>query len=248
MQVQLGFSTGALYQTNFDLVDKVGIIREAGYQAIELSFLRPKEFNETEVRKLLVYGSRYLKYFNFVSLHAPEYGYDFDDTTREIFELINWLNNEGRHLDLVVFHPHTVVNFDVFHLPAFRIAFENMDYRKVTFGKVSDMKTVLDKKESFAMVLDVMHAYSNDPMLKLVADFYQKLGRRIAAVHLSGYADGHHAPLFQTGQVEIIRAVQDLSIPPSFGVPVIVESVLATKEELRQERGYILQAINGIGQ
>jgi hypothetical protein len=246
MQVKLGFSTGALYKTDLDLVSKVEAIRAIGCQAIELSFLRPGEFNETEVRKLLVYGSRYLKHFNFVSLHAPEYGYRFDDTTRRIFELIDWLNNEGRRLDLVVFHPHTVVNFDVFHLPAFKIAFENMDYRKVLYGKVSDMKTVLDKKESFAMVLDVMHAYSNDPMLKLVADFYQRLGRRIAAVHLSGYADGHHAPLFQTGQLKIIRSVQDLKIPQSFGAPIIVESILAT-DELERERDYILQAINGIG-
>ena len=235
MEIKLGFSTGALYKTSLDIVDRLRAIKGTGCRIVELNFLRLEELNLKQLAKL----APRLDDFDHVGLHAPKHDYGQNDTTRRVFDSISELN-EKRVLDMVVFHPDTVIDFGVFADVPFRVALENMDNRKGSYKTAAELEELFTRFPNFSMVLDVNHAFSNDPTTKLAADFYEKLGPKISWVHLSGYAGGHE-PLFQTKQLEIIRSIWD------FGMPIIIESVLAA-DELERERDFILQAIDGMRQ
>ena len=71
--------------------------------------------------------------------------------------------------------------------------------------------------------------------MALAKEFYDRFRGKIVQIHLSGY-QGFHDPLFKTKQSEIIRAIEDLS------VPIIIESILDPKE-LSAEIEYAKQKI-----
>jgi len=132
-----------------------------------------------------------------------------------------------------------VEDFSVFDGLGFTVAFENMDNRKESYRRPEDFEKLLSRNEKFRAVLDVNHIYTNDPSMKLAGLFYEKIGDKIAQIHLSGYAQLHD-PLFQTKQKKIIESIQD------FTVPIIIESTLESKD-LENERDYILEVISGLG-
>lgn len=234
--MRIGFSTGALYKSLPNNISRVGILRKIRYSAIELGFLRLHDFTSRNINDL---PRDVLLGFSYRSFHAPVYEYQNDATTKRIFSEIARLHAK-LPLDLVVFHPDSVIDFGVFEDLPFRVGFENMDDRKDSCQTPAELKTILARSENFSLVLDLNHAYSNDPSMKLAAEFYKRLGPRIAQIHLSGY-NGHHDPLFQTRQAEIIRSIQDLA------VPIIIESVVRPAD-LRKETLYIVWQIvmNGL--
>ncbi len=228
----LGFSTGCLYKSGLNLSQSLDFLRSIGCRAVELGFVKLKDFFSREFADLKAYD---LRGFDYVSLHAPVAEYSYDAQTFRIFTTIDKVD-QLRRFNLVVFHPDTVKNFGIFdrrHID-FNFAFENMDKRKSKFKSVYDMLG-LKILDNFKMVLDVNHAYTNDPTLALTSDFYEKLGDRIVEVHLSGYA-GRHEPLFQTKQREIIKSIQNTK------VPIIVEGIMQP-DEIIQERDYILKVL-----
>ncbi len=235
MKIRLGFSTGALYQSGLNEKGKLEAIKKAGCRSAELGFIRLAEFFKGEPENLTAEDFHDLDY---VSLHAPKHNYGYNSLTRRVFKQIEKLS-KVRAFNLVVFHPDDVENFEVFKDTGFKVAFENMDNRKKSYKEVAELEDLFAQFPDFNMVLDVNHAFSNDSTLKLVADFYKKLGHKIAQVHLSGY-DGYHSPLFQTNQPEIVRSIRD------FSAPIIIESILV-ETDLKQERDYVLQIINGMG-
>ncbi|MBI2669968.1 MAG: hypothetical protein HYX20_02410 [Candidatus Yanofskybacteria bacterium] len=231
MGIRLGFSTGCLYKSIADEKDRLSFLRDSGQSVVELGLVKLNVF-EREITRI---GWNDLSGFDYVSLHAPVAEYGYNVQTDLIFIKIARVHRI-RPFDLVVFHPDTVEDFSVFETcPSFPVAFENMDKRKKTFKSVEDIAELAGQFEDFKMVLDVNHAYTNDPSITLTAEFYEKLGDKIAQVHLSGYT-GYHEPLFQTQQAEIIKSIRDPN------VPIIVEGVLKP-EELIVERDYILKIL-----
>jgi sugar phosphate isomerase/epimerase len=72
--------------------------------------------------------------------------------------------------------------------------------------------------------LDVAHAWTNDPSLRLGHDLLDALGDRLRQLHVSGIErDGTHRPTTQA-DLELYRPVLDRCE----GVPWILESVFAT--------------------
>ena len=100
------------------------------------------------------------------------------------------------------------------------------------------MGEIMYKNERFRFVLDVNHVFTNDETMRLAEELYERVGRRLAEIHLSGYA-GYHEPLHYTKQTKIIAAIRD------FNVPVIIESVLSP-ETLEIELRYITETIKGL--
>ena len=235
MDVTLGFSTGVLYKSGLGLREILKLFRDIGLPAVELNFVSAKDLFALEVEALTAAD---LAGFHYISLHAPcreiWYGYD-DHNEREIFSNICWINGL-RPLDWVVFHPDRVKDFSLFNDLPFNVAFENMDRRKNWGKTVGYMQELLAQNEKWGFVLDVNHAFTNDPTRVLAAEFYHNCGRRLRQIHLSGYA-GYHEALHQTKQEEIIRSI------PDFSLPIIVESVL-TPETLQAERRFILETID----
>lgn len=238
MEIQLGFSTGCLHQSGLRLREQLELIAKTGCTLVELNFLRAEDLVAN--RNADVHGNE-LGPFRYVSLHAPVYAYGRDKGTFDIFAAIRKINRI-RGLDLVVVHPDTVGDFSAFDNLDFPVAFENMDVRKQS-GKIpSDLFKIVDSSEEYRMVLDVNHAFTNNPDdadCRLAAAFWQRLHPWIDQIHLSGYAppEHNHWPLFKTKQNFIIRSIENLKLP------IIVESVLAS-DELIQERDYVLEVIN----
>lgn len=231
IKTRLGFSTGALYQSGLDEKGKLEAIKKAGCRLVELGFIRLAEFFKGGLENLTAEDFHDLDY---VSLHAPKHNYGYNSVTRRVFEQIEKLS-KARALNLVIFHPDDVENFEVFKDARFKVAFENMDNHKKSYREVAELEGLFAQFPDFNMVLDVNHAYSNDSSMKLAAEFSEKLGSKITQIHLSGYS-GYHEPLFQTKQVEIIRSIQGLT------VPIIIESVVEPAD-LKKEMLYIVNQI-----
>lgn len=224
----LGFSTGALARY-MDTKQALHVIKKIGCQAIELGFVRKQRVEDGWMEAIT---KEDLEDFKYVSLHAPKMYYGDNEETRNIFNQIEQIN-KLRSLDLVVFHPDNVVNIEVFKKVSFPIGFENMDSQK-PFGKtVDDLEKILNNDSSFGLVLDTNHIKSNDPSMKTVNEFYSRLGNKIAQYHISGLgSDFPHIPLFQTQEVDILKAVRDLS------KPIICESRLIP-DNIRREKEFI---------
>jgi len=224
----LGVSTGGPNRQQGSLQKVLKAVADAGYNAVELS---RQALGETSI------DTEELAPFSFVSLHAPELPWGKNPETETAFRNIKAIH-AIRPLDCVVFHPDPVKDFSVFNGVSFPVAFENMDWRKASHQSVEDMERIMEHNASFKFVLDVNHVYTNDKTLALAAAFYERLGARLAEIHLSGFATIHD-PLFQTKQDFLIDFIQD------FSVPIILEGVGGV-EELRPEREYVLHAIENI--
>lgn len=232
----LGFSTGCLHRSGLHERKKLELIAATGCEAVELGFINLIDFFGKQLAQFTVLTENDLAPFDYVSLHAPIYAYGHDEQTRRTFNLIRNFHMRVRPLDLVVFHPDAVQDFSVFENLNFPVAFENMDNRKKSYKNVRDLQELMAREENATMVLDVNHAFTNDPTCALAFHFWHDLYTKINQIHLSGYEGAYgllHAPLFKTRQIEIIRSIQNLNLP------IIIESVL-TIDELIQERNYIL--------
>ena len=223
-----GFSTGALHQY-LDTKGALQVIKKLGCPAVELGFVKKSRIEQGWLESIT---KNDLSGFKYVSFHAPKMYYEDNDETREIFHLIEQINNL-RSLDLVLFHPDNVVDIEVFKKVSFPVGFENMDRQK-PFGKTpEDIKKLLDSNPTFHFVLDVNHIKSNDPTMKLADDFYSQLNSKIIQYHVSGLgSDYPHIPLFQTKELDIISAIRDT------GKPIICESRLSP-DTIKKEKEYI---------
>ncbi len=230
MDIQLGFSTGVFYKQKLTLRERIAIIRSIGCHAIELGCVKMETFDSGEIEAL---NSFDLTGFNYVSLHAPTFNYGGPGTER-ILEKVARLH-ANLSFTVVIVHPDTITNIDVFKNCGFPVALENMDNRKTSCQTPDELLALLSKNDDLSFVLDVNHVYSNDKSMKLADEFYERLGDRISEIHLSGYA-GYHEPLYETQQTEILEHVRTVN------TPIIVEGIL-TPETIAKEQKYILEAL-----
>ena len=227
MNIKLGFSTGAFYK-HLSISEAIIFIKNAGCNAVELGFVK---MNNIEEQQLLEITAEDLNGFEFVSFHAPKINYGKNKETEDVFEKIKRIDSI-RKLDIVVFHPDSVEDFDIFDNLSFNIGFENMDNRSDLFKNPQDFKELFSKNKGHKLIVDLNHIYANDRSMKLAGDFYKELGDRINEIHLSGCLTGHQ-PLFETKQLEILEAMRD------FNTPIIIESILQP-QDLIKEKNYIL--------
>ena len=242
MEIQLGFSTGCLYESGLHERKKLELVAAAGCKVVELGFVKLADFLGKQLAQFAVLTTADFAPFDYVSLHAPIYAYGHDKQTERIFNLIRNFHISIGFLDLVIFRPDTVQDFSVFENRGFPVAFENMDNRKPKCKTPPEMLDIFSQIEDARMVLDVNHAFTmdiDDAECRLTSDFWQKLYPWIDQIHLSGYAppEHNHWPLFKTKQDFIIRSIEN------FTKPIIIESVL-TPDELAQERDHVLSVIS----
>ena len=182
-------------------------------------------------------GTNLVQDFDFVSLHArTDVTYANDDSTIALLERLRGLHLR-LGLDSVVFHPDVVEDWRLIRESGLPVSVENMDRNK-SFGKTAHEVAAIVENNDFRLVLDVNHAYTNDPSLELAAEFRRLLGNRISHVHLSGF-QSLHEPLFRTDQPEIVRAV-----PPE--VPIILEGAFGDLSDLTAEIRYVQDQLAGM--
>lgn len=232
----IGFSTGVLFNEPMDMIEKIEIIRNVGCNAVELAYL--KVYHLFDGADRLSAATNILKDFKYVSLHAPTYEYGDNPGTQKIFDIIQQINS-WRKLDLVIVHPHEVLDFSVFKDAGFKVGFENMDRKRKSFGKAylepKDLIGLFSKHSQYSFILDVAHIFCVDPTLTAAVGFFE-LTNQVAEIHLSGY-NVHHAPLSQTKQIELIKLASQFA---KLDTPIIIESTppLGMMEE---ELDYILR-------
>jgi sugar phosphate isomerase/epimerase len=225
---KIGFATGVLHKTIFPVSKKIiEINKNLGCDAIEISCNISERISFLD--KINISD---LKCFKYVSLHAPvrNIKYCNDKKTKEILQKIDQAYKRLK-INYVVIHPDLVEDWGVFKNYSFKIAIENMDWRKDSYKNIKDIRKVV-KKINCKMVLDINHCYTNDKTLKLAKDFWKNFKDIICGIHLSGFTE-FHDPLFKTKQVEILKAV------PKKNIPIIIESMCKNKNEMKKELEYI---------
>jgi len=222
----LGFSTGCLYKTHNSLAKETfDVFRKTGCNAIEITCR-----GIDSISKLSDITTEDLKGFEYISLHAPDFG---DISEEKLEEALRQIEDAHRKLDFkyIVIHPDKIKNWKIFSKFSIPFAIENMDNRKESNRDVDDLKKVFEQIDA-KMVLDLNHCFVNDNSMKLANDFVETFGNRIVEIHLSGF-DWLHEPLYRTQQKEILNAVFDKNLP------IIIESGCETVEDVEKEYRYV---------
>lgn len=231
MKKIIGLTTGFAYKTiNPISIDALNICKRVSSDTVELNCIGGTDKGELHLLKNI--KPEDLADFEHISLHAPSSRiiYRNDSKTKIILDLIE----ETYHrLDIkyVVFHPDTISDYSIFDNYVFPAAIENLDKRKF-FGKnVKDLKKVFQVFDC-RFVLDINHCFSIDPTMRLAEDLISEFKNRLCGVHISGHKK-YHDLLYETRQIEIMKAVAGLN------VPMVIESRCAGEEEAKKEYEYI---------
>lgn len=222
----IGFSTGCLYKTHDALDPKtIDLFRRSDCRAIEIMVHRLSDMKKFENLK-----PSDLQGFEYISLHAPIYDGERKTEYVNALKTIEKMHSEVK-FDAIVLHPDLFDDFSFlkdFNLP---FAIENMDNRKESCKSVESLEKVFNDIE-VPMVFDINHAFSNDPTMKLSEDLVKTFHTKIEEIHLSGF-DTFHDPLFKTKQHVILDAIPDTNLP------IIIESVLDSVEDIETELNFI---------
>jgi hypothetical protein len=230
----IGFSNGALYRV-YKAREKFSakafdVYAQAGSELIEVCINDVPEIDFAAECVPLVVG------YPRKSLHLPtSIRYRDDAATREILEKVSAVYS-ALGAELAVVHPDLIDDVSVFLPYPLAFAIENMDNRKSCFKSDDDMAAFLDANGQWGMVLDVNHAYSNDPSTDLAARMVDRFSSRIKQIHLSGYAQ-FHEPLYETQQREIFDECRRLD------VPIVIESTFDDPADVRLEMEYVLKTL-----
>jgi len=217
----LGFSTGCLYKTHESVSKETfAVFRTLGCNAIEINCLEDKDLEKliSEIKP------RDLEGFSYISLHAPMI------TNIGTLERLQKAQDIF-HFNLIVIHPDEVESWNIFSKFTFPAAIENMDWKK-EIGKYTESRQDIFSKFDAPLVLDLNHCKTNDPSMMLAQEMKEAFKGRIAEIHLSGF-EHLHEPLFKTKQLEILAAIPDKNLP------IILEGVCETVEDLKKEYEYV---------
>jgi len=235
----IGLTTGFLYDSSIPCEKQEKSIsqemikkcKKLGCNAIELNCIGG--FYDTSLRDLARIDKKDLLGFEHVSIHAPCKGAIFTNN-KKTKQVLRLLEAESKRLgiNLVVFHPDSIDDWEVFEIFDMPIAIENLDNRKKTFKNIEDMKKAFKLLPNCKFVLDVNHCKTNDSSMKLAQDFIDNFKDRLAEIHVSGFQD-YHYPIYKTKQIEILDAIPDSNIP------MIIESCCNSLKEAKKEIVYI---------
>jgi len=219
----IGFGTGFLYKTHSRIsAETVKLCKEIGCNAIELNPHDDAEFFLLDKLK-----KKDLAGFDFISLHAPE------KLEKAILDQIQLLHNRFG-FDAITIHASDLARHqEILKTYGMPFSIENVDNRKENGRTLEEMKSIMAGSD-YGVVLDINHAYINDPTLQLADSLWEEFKGRISHFHLSGYK-GFHDPLIETHQTEFINFVKDKN------KPIIIESVLETPAEAKEEFDYIIK-------
>ncbi|MCX6728423.1 MAG: hypothetical protein NTV39_01480 [Candidatus Saccharibacteria bacterium] len=224
----IGFSTGCLYNTH-DSLDPatIDLFRRGGCNAIEIMIHRLPD-----IERFIKLKASDIKGFKYTSVHAPIYREGKKSEYIKAMKAIEKMHREVP-FDAVVLHPDMFDDFSFLKDIGLPFAVENMDSRRESCKNVEDLQKVFTIFD-VPMVFDINHSFTNDPTMELSDDLVKAFKPKIKELHISGFGT-FHEPLFKTKQDMIISAV------PNVDLPIIIESVLDSADEIDIELGYIKQ-------
>lgn len=226
-----GFSLGWIFDTVPDTICNIlRFLRKNDADAVELCL------DPVRLRHMVLFLNQELHAslapFDYVSLHLPEITCRkndslTDEVARQIVSLLSVFN-----VHALVVHPDTIEDWDSlarYNKNTFngKIAVEfPMDKDKKSGRAIEELIEIYDNFPDFSFVLDVQHAYENDPIGNLAIEAAEIMSSRLQHLHVSGQkqnADSvsRHAYLFEADNQADIKEV--LANEIFDGVPRISE-------------------------
>jgi hypothetical protein len=210
--VRLGVSTGAYADLRGDWPALVARARGVSDAAVELGALSGPEL--PELISYLDEGSSLP--FRFVSVHAPTKARIDSDA-----ELARALGALPEMIDAVVLHPDTHADLSLFGELGWLAVIENMDARRHDGRTVAELEAIFAALPDARFCLDVAHAWTVDPTMRLAHDLLDAFKLRLSHVHVSSITEQcKHTPL--TSEFEMLFAPV---LARCIDVPWILEAV-----------------------
>ena len=224
--MKIGFSTGSIHETGLSFPDRIRFFSDLGCKALELGFREEEEIFFSDLAKgkhIELFSS-----FEYISLHTDPY-----PDIETMLDIVTKISNKLT-FDAVVFHPDLFEpHFDLLERYDLPFAVENMDSKKISYKRPTDLKKIFQDFPEFKFVFDLNHAYVNDRSGDLAIKLFESFKYRLTHFHISGYTEIHE-PLYQTKQKEITDNI------PVHDFPMIIESSCRTLDEAKKEYEYIL--------
>lgn len=239
---RIGFSTGASEGRKVTLEKMIDDFIGVGATVAELLFVRPEELLNFKPSKKFI---NKLKTFSWLSIHSP-WEYFMPDRDKQIKKVIKKLTDLCNKLPVkgVVFHPcikisensRIKINFDILEKTELPILIENMnDFKK--FGSWPHELKFIKDNYSFGFVFDTNHAYRIDSTMKIGRKILKIYGKRLKEIHVSGFHNDKHYPLYFTKEKAIVEILKQ-----KIGIPKISEGWYGlnfTMERLKAELSYM---------
>lgn len=213
---EIGFTTRCLHKSGLPLNEIIDFYRSTEATAIELSFGSPGELKNFNLNSPLI---KKISEFKYISIHAPflNFKYSKNSQTKEVLEKLTYLK-ENLPVQGVVIHPSNIQDFSIIQDSDLPFLIENMDPRK------SRGKYPLEFKEynklNVGYVLDIQHAYENDPSMKLAKELIKIMGEKLKHLHVSGEQNSsNHFPVHLSRNCHEVQEISKLCLT----TPVILE-------------------------
>lgn len=222
----IGFSTQAFKPLPVnECIDLIHFNNETN--SIELNFATIEIFQNFEMN---ISTFTKLKYFDFISIHAPWKNLFYHETEeiaeflRKLSDLINLIKPRA-----VVLHPN-IADLEYIKKYDLPLAIENMDKRK-TIG----VDPIFFRNLDFNSVLDVQHIYEWDKSIKIFNEFIQEM-KNISHIHLSGETESkNHSPLIFADNAKAIIKFLELNKDFFLSHPIILEGLLGDDYEINMK-------------
>jgi hypothetical protein len=128
--------------------------------------------------------------FRCVSVHAPVKGDLGTDAARAA--ALGALPHTVRS---IVVHPDVVTDLAPYRALGRRLVIENMDERKAGGRTVAELAPLFDALPEAGFCLDIAHAHTVDPSMRVAAELLDAFRCRLREVHLSSIREGQHTVL-----------------------------------------------------
>lgn len=230
MSLKLGVGTGCFYRLKMTQVEIIKYLKKLEkVDAVEITLSDQKELETTSWSKI----ASLVQDFRYVSIHAP-IKQDYNNKENSI-NLLKEIEKRRKQIgaETVVFHPDRVEKPEILTENLRNAAIENMQLKK-KFDRDNFSKF---HENGLGFVLDIVHANTWKNKYPKEAEYmFQEYQENLKQFHIS--AEGNeeeHEPLYKyPDQLEKYS-----ELLTSTNKPLILESKLETKEEIKEELEFI---------
>ncbi len=229
----IGFSTGALAFADFRRA--LGMLREQGVAAVELSALRMPEW----LPLLDALGALDLSSFRYVSVHLPS-----QMRVEEERSVAESLHRVPQDYPLVL-HPDAISDFGFWRGLDDRLCIENMDSRKPIGRTEGELDRIFDQLPNSQLCFDIGHACHVDPTMNVAYGILKCYCDRIVQVHVSEVNSRSKHDILSYSTMQAFRDVAHM-IPR---VPLILETPVSQRDmcqEMNKVRFAFLPLTSGV--
>ena len=208
---RVGVSTGYMTDARCNWKELIRRATSFSTEAIEISAL-----SQGELPSFLSWAAQGRpRGFGYISVHGPT-----KSITLPPLGLAAALATIPTWVESIVLHPDTLGDPAAFRGLGSRLVIENMDFRKRSGRTVDDLDEIFHQLPEAGFCLDLAHARSVDPSLRLAHSFIDRFHTRLRQFHVSSLdEEGHHITLLD----DDVRAYQPL-LDRCPRAPIILEA------------------------